>query len=448
MARGRRGYWRAAATGLVLLLAGCGADTAQLSLCRSLIPAFEPDTRSLEIHSAETDGEGWLQLTYRAERADGQVRAGWIACRFAGRAALGGGGLELTGVRSSVAGLLSPVELEMLHLWRRIEGGAQHPGPSQAAGPGHLHYAVQTLLNALVLSCLYGLLALGYSLVYGMIERINLAFGQLAMIGGFAAISGVALATALLGSGAAGWGLAAVLLASLVLALGTAGLYGWVCERLVVRRLLDGAGQSVLVATIGLALVLEEALRMSQGMRERWLPPLLPYRLNLARVEDRALFLSWGQLAVLGMTLLLATSILALLRWSRLGLALRASSDDPFMTRLLGVDVTRSIALAFALGGACAGAAGVVLALYYGGVSFHAGYAIGFKALAAAVIGGIGSVPGALLGGLIIALLETFWSAYLTLAYKDIAIFALLAIFLILRPGGLFGRPRSGFREF
>src|SRR5690606_10306555 len=145
----------------------------------------------------------------------------------------------------------------------------------------------------------------------------------------------------------------------------------------------------------------------------------------------------------LAMTAAACLVLFTALRRSRLGLQLRAAADDRRAAALMGVDVDRTIGAAFALGGLFAGLGGLVVTLYYGGVGFHAGALIGFKALAAAVVGGVGSLPGALLGGVLIGLLETFWSAYLSLSYKDVAVFAVLTLVLIFRPHGLLGRARD-----
>ena len=148
-------------------------------------------------------------------------------------------------------------------------------------------------------------------------------------------------------------------------------------------------------------------------------------------------------MAVAGLTPAVLGSLLLVVTRSATGLRLRAVADDPAMAQLLGIDLRRAIATAFALGGLAAGAAGVILSLHYGGLSFFTGAQVGFKALVAAIVGGVGSLPGAVLGGVLIGLLETFWSGYLDGTWRDVAVFALLAVFLIFRPQGLLGRRRD-----
>ena len=156
-----------------------------------------------------------------------------------------------------------------------------------------------------------------------------------------------------------------------------------------------------------------------------------------------ALTATSGQAMIVLLTLLLSGGLLLLLARTSLGRALRACADDAGMAALLGLDVDRTIGFSFVIGGAYAAAAGFVVALHYGGVNFFMGWPIGFKALTAAVVGGIGSVPGAMLGGLLIGLLETGWTAFFDIAYKDVAVFGLLAAFLILRPHGMLGEARD-----
>jgi branched-chain amino acid transport system permease protein len=365
----------------------------------------------------------------------------WLSCRFAG-SGFDQDRLRLVGVVSDREGTLSEVRLFMLRrYWLGLyegQGGAETPeGGVPRDLHGRLLYALQLAVNALVLGCLYGLLALGYTLVYGIARRINLAFGEIAMIGAYTAFIGVT-ALALLGVGV----LPLALLAVLALVALVGAVHGWVTERLVFRPLHDQPSQAPLIATIGLALFLQEYLRLSQGSADRWIQPVFSDAHRLAgSAGGFAVTVSTSQLLILGLTGALYLGLWHLMTRTAFGRAARACADDLRMAALCGVPVARTMARIFTLGAACAAAAGFVILLRYGGVRFSDGFLLGFKALTAAILGGIGSIPGAMAGGLLIGTLETFWAGYLTLAYKDVAVFALLAAVLIWRPHGLFGHP-------
>ncbi|WP_236024750.1 branched-chain amino acid ABC transporter permease [Arenibaculum pallidiluteum] len=433
-----------AAVACALLLVGCGIDDGQARICRSLIAAFEDDPAALSWRPAEphpTAPHG-VRLPYAAPGPAGGEH--WIACSFRG-GAFSEGRLALEGVATDRTGALNPAQMRFMEIaLAPPRAPLALPGPSadQAARPAAAGrsalYLAQQLLNATGLCCVYGLLAMGYSLVYGVLRRVDLAFGGLLMTGAYAAVILVVLL------GMAGLGGQPLLLAPvLALVMGLVGLQGWAVERLVHRPLVGTRGQAPLVASLGLAIALSEGVRLLQGTRDRWLAQPFSGTLVLVDAPGFPLTVTLGQIAVLALTAALAGGVLSLLRRTGLGRALRACADDMGAAALVGVDTRRAVAAAFALGGALAAAAGLVVALHYGGVNFFMGWAIGFKALAAAVVGGIGSVPGALLGGVLIGLLETLWTGYFDTGQKDIAIFVLLTAFLILRPDGLLGQARD-----
>jgi branched-chain amino acid transport system permease protein len=335
----------------------------------------------------------------------------------------------------SPAPLRSPIACLPLAAAIMLAGG----GLAWAAGPPpgrQLAYALQLAVNGLTLGSVYGLLAIGYTLVYRLIGRINLAFGQIAMIGAYVTVLGSMLLTAyvLLPALAAWLGL---LLASLIIG----AAWGLATDRAVFRPLRTASSQAPLIASIGLAILLEELVRLSQGATERWLPPVGSMGHRLLEAADFAVTISTTQFALLTLVLAIYLALWLLMHHTSFGRAARACADDDGMAALCGVNVDRTIAAVFMLSGGLAGVAGFVLLLRYGGVGFHDGFGFGFKALTAAVVGGIGSLGGAMLGGFLIGLLEAFWAGYLTLAYREIAIFAILALVLILRPGGLLGQP-------
>jgi branched-chain amino acid transport system permease protein len=198
-----------------------------------------------------------------------------------------------------------------------------------------------------------------------------------------------------------------------------------------------------LIAAIGASVFLKELVRLLQGSRDRWLAPVLTDRFVLAGAGIFPVTISLAQALIVAVTLLASGGLWWLLSRTDFGRSHRACSDDMRMAALLGVDTDRTVGATFALGAACAGTAGFIMALHYGGVNAYMGALLGFKALTAAIVGGIGSVPGAFLGGLLIAALETGWAAWLPLEGKDVAVFAALIMVLVIRPTGLLGIERT-----
>jgi branched-chain amino acid transport system permease protein len=430
---------RATLLALLLPLAACGGvDVEQARLCERLIPALEQLGAAFVVTARETDATAAhaVLIRYRLQATDTAAEAPrWLSCRFAG-GGFAEGRLRLSGVTTERAGALSEISVFLL---RRYWLGLYESPQTPAATPqDRLLYALQLALNALNLGCLYGLLALGYTLVYGIARRINLAFGEIAMVGAYTTFLAVT-ALALLGNGGM---LPLALLAVLGLVALVGAVHGWVTERLVFRPLHDQPSQAPLIATVGLALFLQEYLRLTQGAEDRWIQPVFSEAHVLAGSATAfAVTISTSQLLILALTAALYLALWHLMTRTAFGRAARACADDLQMASLCGVPVPRIMARTFTLGAACAAAAGFVILLRYGGVRFSDGFLLGFKALTAAILGGIGSLPGAMLGGLLIGALETFWAGYLTLAYKDVAVFALLAAVLIWRPHGLFGHP-------
>lgn len=309
-------------------------------------------------------------------------------------------------------------------------------------------YFAQQFINALALASVYALLALSFTLVYGIVGKINFAFGELFMVGAMlTALWSLFLAV----FGYAGW----LVTLTLVLAVSiiTGAVHGWATERLVFRRLRITRGHAPLIAAIALSIVYQEGARLLQGAGNFWLRPDFSLSFTLAEISGAKtsgfdVVASWKQIAIVAVTLTVLAGLGWLLARTRFGLLYRACADDRFSAALMGTNVDRVIAQAFALGGALAGVAGFVLVEYYGVANFFMGFLVGFKALTAAIVGGIGSIRGAVLGGTLIALLETFWSGYLGGTYRDVAVFSVLALVLMFRPSGLLGRdPDVFYRE-
>jgi branched-chain amino acid transport system permease protein len=195
----------------------------------------------------------------------------------------------------------------------------------------------------------------------------------------------------------------------------------------------------VLIGTIGLAIVLQEGLRLAQGSRLKWVQPLLNAPYAVARAGDFVVTVTPVALGAAALCLGAALGLLALMRWSRFGRAWRACADDALAAELFGIDRGRVLLRTFALASLLAGLAGYVMTVYYGTIGYAGGMVLGLKALLAAVAGGIGSVPGAFLGGLLLGGAEALWSALFPIELRELAIFSLLAALMVVRPSGLFG---------
>ena len=296
-------------------------------------------------------------------------------------------------------------------------------------------YALQQLINGISLGMIYGLIAVGYTMVYGIIGMINFAHGDVFMIGAFTAL----ITIVLLLSGGMMEGPGAILLVLLV-SISVTALYGWTVERLAYRPLRGSFRLAPLISAIGMSILLQNYVQVSQGARVKPLEPLVRGGFEVMREGSFVVQLSIIQITIVGVTL----AALALFTWlvtrTPLGRAMRACEQDRKMAALLGIDTDRTISLTFVIGASLAAVAGSLYLIRYGVIDFYIGFLVGVKAFTAAVLGGIGSLPGAVLGGLLIGLIETFWSAYFSVQYKDVAAFAVLVMVLIFMPTGLLGR--------
>ncbi len=302
-----------------------------------------------------------------------------------------------------------------------------------------MEYFVQQLINGLALGSIYGLIAIGYTMVYGIIGMINFAHGDIFMVGAFIAL----IALIILGatSGMPVLVLLATLIVVLAVAMALTAVWGWAVERVAYRPLRGSFRLAPLITAIGMSIVLENYIQVVQGARVKPLPPLISGGYAIMKTGDFIVQLSNIQIIIIVTTLVLMVVFSLVIARTALGRAQRACEQDARMAALLGVNVDRTISITFVLGAALAAVAGMMFLLYYGVIDFYIGFNAGIKAFTAAVLGGIGSLPGAMLGGLLIGFIETFWSAYFSVEYKDVAAFSILAITLIFLPSGLLGRP-------
>jgi branched-chain amino acid transport system permease protein len=297
-------------------------------------------------------------------------------------------------------------------------------------------YFLQQLINGLALGSIYGLIAIGYTMVYGIIGMINFAHGDIFMVGAFIALI---VFLAILSFGVTLIPLALVLV--LITAMLLTAIWGWTVERIAYRPLRESFRLAPLITAIGMSIILQNFIQVAQGARVKPLQPIVTGGYQLFVEDGFVVNLSNIQILIILTTVALMGSFWLVITRTALGRAQRACEQDRLMAALSGVNVDRTISLTFVLGAALAAVAGLLYLLYYGVIDFFIGFVAGIKAFTAAVFGGIGSLPGAMLGGLIIGLIETFWSAYFTIQYKDVAAFSMLAIVLIFFPSGLLGRP-------
>lgn len=310
--------------------------------------------------------------------------------------------------------------------------------PTEVTGEvwSDMAYFIQQLINGITLGSVYGLIAIGYTMVYGIIGMINFAHGEIYMIGAF-----IALITFLaLGLVGITW-VPLILVAMLVTSMLFTAVYGWTLERIAYRPLRNAPRLAPLISAIGMSIFLQNYVQILQGARVKPIPPVLVGGIAIMRSGDFAVTLSYLQISIIVLTIALMIAFSFLIGRTQLGRAQRACQQDLAMAALVGVNVNRTIALTFVIGAMLAAVAGVIVTLYWGVIDFFIGFLAGLKAFTAAVLGGIGSLPGAMLGGLLIGLIEAFWSGYFTVEYKDVASFTILVLVLIFLPYGLLGKP-------
>ncbi len=295
-----------------------------------------------------------------------------------------------------------------------------------------MEYFVQQLINGLTLGSIYGLIAIGYTMVYGIIGMINFAHGDVFMVGAFIALIVFLFLISLFYS----IPVAVALLIMMVVAMLLTSLYNWTIEKLAYRPLRGSFRLAPLITAIGMSIALSNFVQVTQGPRNKPIPPMV------SRVyEIGGISVSLKQIIIVVVTASLLAIFWYLVNKTSLGRAQRACEQDRKMAALLGVDVDKTISITFIMGASLAAVAGTLFLMYYGVVVFSDGFVPGVKAFTAAVLGGIGSIPGAVLGGLMIGFIESMWSAYFSIDYKDVAAFSILAIVLIFLPSGILGRP-------
>ncbi len=288
-----------------------------------------------------------------------------------------------------------------------------------------MEYFTQQLINGLTLGAIYGLIAIGYTMVYGIIGMINFAHGEIFMIGAFYAI----IMFLLLGTLGVSWlplALVIVLLATMFLT----PFYGWALERVAYRPLRGSPRLAALITAIGMSIFLQNHIQLLQGARVKPLQPVISGGFEIMRKGDFTVNLSYLQIFIITLTVVLMVAFTGFINRTALGRAQRACEQDLDMAALVGIDVNRTISLTFIMGATLASVAGMIFLINYGVIDFFIGFLAGIKAFTAAVLGGI-----------LIGLIEAFWSGYFTVEYKDVAVYSILVLVLIFRPTGLLGKP-------
>ena len=294
-----------------------------------------------------------------------------------------------------------------------------------------MDYFLELFLGGLTRGSIYALIALGYTMVYGIIELINFAHGEIYMIGAFTALI---VSSILAFAGMSG---PAVLFLAASVAIIYSAAYGFTVEKIAYKPLRQAPRLSPLISAIGMSIFLQNYVMLAQTSDFLPFPSLLP---ELAFLESYGLMIGSSELIILLTTAVSMVLLMLLIKFTKMGKAMRATAQDRNMAMLVGVDVNRTISYTFIIGSILAAIGGVLIASHIGRINFYIGFIAGIKAFTAAVLGGIGSIPGAVLGAFILGWTESFATGYVSSDYEDVFAFVLLVLILIVRPSGLLGR--------
>jgi len=297
-----------------------------------------------------------------------------------------------------------------------------------------MEYFLELFLGGLTRGSIYALIALGYTMVYGIIELINFAHGEIYMIGAFTALIIASVLTML------GWNHIAILLIASIVAVIYSSAYGYTVEKLAYKPLRQAPRLSALISAIGMSLFLQNYVLLAQTSDFLPFPSLIP---DFEFWEPYSHIISSSELVILITTAIVMILLTFLIKFTKIGKAMRATAQDRNMAMLVGVDVDRVISVTFIVGSATAALGGVLIASHIGQINFYIGFIAGIKAFVAAVLGGIGSIPGAVLGSLVLGWTESFFTGYVSSDYEDVFAFLFLVFILIFRPAGILGRSET-----
>lgn len=294
-----------------------------------------------------------------------------------------------------------------------------------------MDYFVKLFLSGTAKGSIYALMALGYTMVYGIVQLINFAHGEVYMIGGFTAlIIGGFLHTL-------GFPVYAILLLSVIAAIVFSAAFGFTIEKLAYSPLRNKPRLSSLISAIGISTILQNFVLLSQSEKYLSFPSFLPELPFLSPIKE---YINATQFIILVTTTVIMLILVFIIKFTRIGKAMRATAQDKDMAQLLGVNINQVISITFIIGSALAAIGGVLICSYMGQINYYIGFVAGIKSFVAAVLGGIGSIPGAVLGSFILGWTESLGTGYISSDYEDAFAFIILIIILVIKPAGILGK--------
>jgi len=297
-----------------------------------------------------------------------------------------------------------------------------------------MEYFLELFMGGLTRGSIYALIALGYTMVYGIIELINFAHGEIYMIGAFTGLIVAGLLTML------GFPGSAILVIAIVCAIIWAAAYGFTIEKMAYKPLRSAPRLSPLISAIGMSIFLQNYVMLAQTSDFLPFPELIPH---FDFMERMGTIMSSAELVIILATVASCVGLTLFIKFTKLGKAMRATAQNRKMAMLVGVNVDMVISATFIIGSSLAAVGGVLIASHIGQINYYIGFIAGIKAFTAAVLGGIGSLPGAMLGGLVLGLTEAFATGYVSSDYEDVFAFLLLVLILIFRPSGIMGKEKT-----
>lgn len=297
-----------------------------------------------------------------------------------------------------------------------------------------MDYFLELFLGGLTRGSIYALIALGYTMVYGIIELINFAHGEIYMLGAFTALIAASIFNMM------GLNYVVVFLLATALAIIYSAAYGYTVEKIAYKPLRHAPRLSPLISAIGMSVFLQNYVLLAQTSDFLPFPSLIP---DFEFWEPYSHIIGSPELLILIITAVVMVLLTILIKFTKMGKAMRATAQDRNMAMLVGINVNRVISTTFVIGSALAAVGGVLIASHIGMINFYIGFIAGIKAFTAAVLGGIGSIPGAVLGGLVLGCTESFATGYVSSDYEDVFAFLLLVLILIFRPAGILGRSTT-----
>jgi len=297
-----------------------------------------------------------------------------------------------------------------------------------------MEYFLELLLGGLTRGSIYALIALGYTMVYGIVQLINFAHGEIYMIGAFTALIFTSVLTLL------GWHQVAIMVTAAIIAVIYAGTYGFTIEKIAYKPLRQAPRLSALISAIGMSLFLQNYVLLAQTSDFLPFPSLIP---SLEFMKPYEHIISSPELVILITTTAVMVLLTFFIKYTKIGKAMRATAQDKEMAMLVGINVDQVISITFIIGSVTAAMGGVLIASHIGQINFYIGFMAGIKAFVATVLGGIGSIPGAVLGSLVLGWTESFFTGYVSSDYEDVFAFLFLILILIFKPAGILGRSET-----